>query len=48
MQIEDQTPLSLREKLVIILVVFLCKVIRPWQYDHQFKEFWDEIKKLSN
>ncbi len=40
----EQTTISRREKIVIILVVFLIKMIKPWEYDHQFTKFWDEIK----
>lgn len=43
----DATPFSSRERFVIILVIFLCKMIRPWEYDHQFKEFWDELNKTT-
>ena len=42
-KIESAT-ISRREKIVIILVLFLVKMIKPWEYDHQFTKFWDEIK----
>ena len=35
--------ITIKEKLVIILVIFLIKMIKPWQYDHQFDKFWSEI-----
>jgi|GEM_PF-5768836 len=38
--------LTLREKIVLILVVFLIQMIKPWEYDHQFTKFWDELKAL--
>lgn len=41
----EKTPVSTREKLVIILVVFLIKMLKPWEYDHQFTKFWEEIKE---
>lgn len=41
----DMTPISSREKFVIIIALFLIKMVRPWEYDHQFTGFWDEVKK---
>jgi len=38
--------LSTREKVVVTLVVFLIQMIKPWQYDHQFKAFWEELKSI--
>lgn len=38
--------LTLREKFVIVLVVFLIQMVKPWEYDHQFKKFWEEIKDI--
>lgn len=39
---------SLRERFVITIAVFLIKMIKPWQYDHQFTKFWDELKEIIN
>lgn len=36
--------ITMREKLVIILVVFVIRMLKPWTYDHQFTQFWDEVK----
>lgn len=36
---------SYREKLVVILIVLLIKIIKPWEYDHQFTEFWKQINE---
>jgi len=36
--------ITIREKLVVIFVVFLIRMLKPWTYDHQFTEFWSEIK----
>ncbi len=41
---KETTPITAREKIVIILVVFLIKMLKPWQFDHQFTKFWEEIK----
>ena len=43
--IEEKMTISLREKLVIILVVFLIQMLKPWEYSHQFTKFWEEIKE---
>lgn len=40
--------ITIKEKLVVILVIFLIKMIKPWQYDHQFDKFWSEIKEAIN
>lgn len=39
-------PIPVRMKLVTVLVIFLIKMIAPWEYGHQFREFWQEIKEL--
>lgn len=38
-------PLSIREKIVVKLVIFLITVLRPWEYNHQFTEFFQAIKE---
>jgi len=43
---EDKKQFNWREKFVVVLVVFLIQMIKPWQYDHQFKEFWQELKDI--
>lgn len=40
--------LTRREKLVIILVIFLVQMLKPWEYSHQFTKFWEEIKETMN
>lgn len=44
---EDQRnrPLSKRERIAIRLLLFLIGLIAPWQYDHQFKETLEALKK---
>ncbi len=42
---ENAKPISAREKVVLVLAVFLIKMLKPWEFDHQFKNFWDEIKE---
>lgn len=38
--------LNLRERVVLILVIFLIQMIKPWEYSHQFTKFWDELKEI--
>lgn len=42
---KSEKPLTARERLVIILTLFLIKMLNPWEYDHQFSEFWASIKE---
>lgn len=45
MQENANEKITVRERLTIVLVIFLVKMIKPWQYDHQFDKFWNEIKE---
>ena len=38
--------LTIREKIVIRLVIFLIQLLHPYEYEHQFKEYYKEIKEL--
>lgn len=42
------TFLNTKEKVVTILVIFLIKMLKPWEYDHQFTQFWDELKSVMD
>lgn len=42
---EKENKITIREKIVIILVIFMIKMIKPFEYDHQFTHFWEEIKE---
>jgi hypothetical protein len=44
----QENQVSVKEKLVILLVIFLVKILKPWEYDHQFTSFFDEIKSAMN
>lgn len=44
---EESKTISVREKIVLILVVFLIQMLKPWKYEHQFKNFWDELKAVT-
>lgn len=43
---KEHNQFNWREKFVITICVFLIQMIKPWQYDHQFKNFWDELKEI--
>lgn len=38
--------ISIREKITIRLVLFLIQMIHPYEYEHQFKEYFSEMKEL--
>lgn len=38
--------ITIREKITIRLVIFLIQLLKPFEYEHQFKEFFNEIKEL--
>lgn len=42
---EVKETINQRERLTVILIIFLIKMIKPWQYDHQFEKFWGEVKE---
>jgi len=44
MEMKTDKVLTKREKIVIILVIFLITMMKPWEYDHQFTEFFKEVK----
>ena len=45
---KEEKKLGVREKITIILVVFVIQMIKPWEYDHQFTKFWEELKEQVN
>lgn len=40
-----QTPLSVRERIAFRLVMFLLKLIGAYEYEHQFNEWYTEMKQ---
>lgn len=44
---DKDNKLNIRERLVLVLVIFLIQMIKPWEYNHQFNKFWEEIKELT-
>ena len=43
---KSKEPLSIREKIVIKLVMFLIQVIEPYEYEHQFSNHFKEMDTL--
>lgn len=41
----SKEPLTIREKIAIQFILVVIQVLSPWEYSHQFSEFWEEIKK---
>jgi hypothetical protein len=37
--------LTVREKIVTTLTIFLIQMIHPWEYSHQYDKFWQELKE---
>jgi hypothetical protein len=35
-----------REKLTILLIMFLISLLRPWKYNHEQKAFYDDVYTL--
>ena len=42
------TPLTIREKMVIHLLIALIKIIKPFNYSHEFDNLTKEFKELMN
>jgi len=43
---QKDIPLTIREKIVIRLVLFVIQMIEPYEYDHQFTNYYKEMKEL--
>lgn len=46
MKAEMKEPLTIREKIVIRLVIFLIQMIKPFDYEHEFTAFFKDILSL--
>ena len=40
--------ISTKEKIVILFTIFLIRMLKPWEYDHQFTEFFKEVKEAMD
>lgn len=45
---EEKKSLTIREKIVLTLFVFIVQMLKPYSYDHEFEAYWQEIKDLMN
>ncbi len=45
---EMPKPLTVREKMVIALVLLLIKMLKPWEYDHMYTETFIDLKRIAN
>lgn len=43
---DNVRPLSAREKLATLVLLMFLKILSPWEYEHQYSEFFDQIKQL--
>lgn len=43
---ESQSELTIREKIVIRLVLFVIQMIKPYEYEHQFTRYYEEMREL--
>lgn len=41
----NQAPLTLRQKLAVMFIVIAVQILSPYEFDHQFKEQWADIKE---
>ena len=44
--IGSEDPLTIREKIVVRLVLFVIQMLEPYQYEHQFKEWAADMRAL--
>lgn len=40
--------LTIRERIVLTLTIFIIQMIHPWEYSHQYKQFWEQLKALMD
>ena len=41
-----KSDLSVRERLTIVLIMFIIAILKPWKYSHEQKEFYDDMYTL--
>jgi hypothetical protein len=42
----EEKQLTIREKITLVLVLFLVKMLKPYKFDSDFKDTWEEVTKL--
>ena len=45
---EHEKPLTIREKLVIKILIVIVQMLKPYEYEHQFEQFYDDIKSTMD
>lgn len=48
MKVEKEDGLTIRERIVLTLTVFIIQMVHPWEYSHQYKQFWEQLQKLMD
>jgi hypothetical protein len=46
MKFEDYKPLTIREKIVMKLVILIIQMLKPYEYEYQFKEAFRALDGL--
>lgn len=41
-----KSDLSVRERLTVVLIMFIIAMLKPWKYSHEQKEFYDDVYVL--
>lgn len=41
-----KSDLTVRERLTIVLVLFMIGMLKPWKYNHEQKEFYEDVYTL--
>lgn len=45
-EFETKGKLTIKERLVTLLVMYLISILAPWKYNHEQKEFFEDILDL--
>jgi len=43
---EPKADLTKRERVAVYLIIWAVKIISPWEYDHQQKDWIAELKAM--
>lgn len=41
-----KTDFTNRERLAIVLIMFMLNMLKPWKYNHQQSEFYEDVYTL--
>lgn len=45
---DKKDPLTIRERIALTVAIFIIQMVHPWEYSHQYKQFWEELKNLRD